>query len=148
MSGVMFVIGLTGSVGMGKTTAARFFAEEGVPVHDADAVVHRLYAGEAAPAIEAAFPGATQGGKVDRNRLAALVLDDPVAMKKLESIFIRWCMPPKRRFSPRQKGAERRLPCSIFLSCSRPAPISGWMQWSWYRRLRSCKKLASLGVLG
>jgi dephospho-CoA kinase len=86
MSGIMFVIGLTGSVGMGKTTAARFFAEQGVPVHDADAVVHRLYAGEAAPAIEAAFPGATQGGKVDRNRLAALVLDDPVAMKKLESI--------------------------------------------------------------
>jgi len=82
----MFVIGLTGSLGMGKSTAARFFAEQGVPVHDADAVVHRLYAGEAAPAIEAAFPGATTGGKVDRNRLAALVLDDPAALKRLEAI--------------------------------------------------------------
>jgi dephospho-CoA kinase len=82
----MFVIGLTGSLGMGKSTAARFFAEQGVPVHDADAVVHRLYAGEAAPVIEAAFPGATTGGKVDRNRLAALVVDDPAALKRLEAI--------------------------------------------------------------
>ncbi len=82
----MFVIGLTGSLGMGKSTAARFFAEQGVPVHDADAVVHRLYAGEAAPVIEAAFPGAMTGGKVDRNRLAALVVDDPAALKRLEAI--------------------------------------------------------------
>jgi len=82
----MFIIGLTGSLGMGKSTTARFFAEQGVPVHDADAVVHRLYEGEAAAAIEAAFPGATSLGKVDRNRLAALVLDDPTALKKLEAI--------------------------------------------------------------
>jgi dephospho-CoA kinase len=82
----MFIIGLTGSLGMGKSTVARFFAEQGVPVHDADAVVHRLYEGEAAAAIEAAFPGVTSGGKVDRNRLAALVLDDPAALKKLEAI--------------------------------------------------------------
>ena len=94
----MFVIGLTGSVGMGKSTAARFFAEQGVPVHDADAVVHQLYAGEAVPAIEAAFPGTTQGGKVDRNRLAALVLDDPAALKKLEAIV-----------HPLVHAAERRL---------------------------------------
>ena len=82
----MFVIGLTGSVGMGKSTTARLFAEQGVPVHDADAVVHRLYEGEAAAAIEAAFPGATSHGKVDRGRLAALVLDDPAALKRLEAI--------------------------------------------------------------
>ena len=66
---------------------ARFFAEEGIPVHDADAVVHRLYAGEAASAIEAAFPGTTSNGKVDRNKLAARVLDDPAALNKLESIM-------------------------------------------------------------
>ena len=83
----MFVIGLTGSLGMGKSTMARFFAEEGIPVHDADAVVHRLYAGEAAAAIEAAFPGTTADGKVDRNKLAARVLDDPAALNKLESIM-------------------------------------------------------------
>jgi dephospho-CoA kinase len=82
----MFIIGLTGSLGMGKSTTARFFAEEGVPVHDADAVVHRLYDGEAASAIEAAFPGTTAGGKVDRNKLAAVVLDDPAALKRLEAI--------------------------------------------------------------
>jgi dephospho-CoA kinase len=82
----MFIIGLTGSLGMGKSTTARFFAEEGVPVHDADAVVHRLYDGEAAAAIEAAFPGTTADGKVDRNRLAAVVLDDPAALKRLETI--------------------------------------------------------------
>jgi dephospho-CoA kinase len=82
----MFILGLTGSLGMGKSTTARVFAEAGVPVHDADAVVHRLYEGEAAAAIEAAFPGATTGGKVDRNKLAARVLGDAAALKRLEAI--------------------------------------------------------------
>src|SRR6185295_18438389 len=82
----MFILGLTGSVGMGKSTTARFFAEAGVPVHDADAVVHTLYDGEAAAAIEAVFPGTTADGKVDRARLGARVLDDPAALKRLEAI--------------------------------------------------------------
>ncbi|HEX2511536.1 MAG TPA: dephospho-CoA kinase [Xanthobacteraceae bacterium] len=82
----MFVIGLTGSIGMGKSTTARFFAEAGVPVHDADAIVHRLYEGEAAPAIEAAFPGTTAAGKVDRLKLAERVLGDKAALRQLESI--------------------------------------------------------------
>ncbi|MEA2977223.1 MAG: dephospho-CoA kinase [Alphaproteobacteria bacterium] len=82
----MFVIGLTGSIGMGKTTTARFFAEAGVPVHDADATVHRLYEGGAAAAIEAAFPGTTVGGKVDRNKLAARVVGDQAALRQLEAI--------------------------------------------------------------
>jgi len=82
----MLVLGLTGSLGMGKSTAAQFFADEGVPVHDADAVVHRLYAGEAAPLIEAAFPGTTTSGVVDRTKLAARVLDNPDALKKLEAV--------------------------------------------------------------
>ena len=84
--GDMFILGLTGSLGMGKSTTARLFAEEGVPVHDADAVVHRLYEGEAAAAIEAAFPGTTADGKVDREELAARVLGDRVALKRLEAI--------------------------------------------------------------
>jgi dephospho-CoA kinase len=87
----MFILGLTGSVGMGKSVTARFFAEAGVPVHDADAVVHRLYEGAAVPAIEAAFPGttttsATGVGKVDRAKLAARVLGDAAALKRLEAI--------------------------------------------------------------
>jgi dephospho-CoA kinase len=81
-----FVLCLTGSLGMGKSTAAKFFAEAGVPVHDSDATVHALYEGEAVPAIEAAFPGTTAGGKVDRARLAALVVNDKAALARLEAI--------------------------------------------------------------
>jgi len=82
----MLILGLTGSIGMGKSTTAKLFAEAGVPVYDADAAVHRLYEGEAVPAIEAAFPGTTVDGKVDRARLSALVVHDPAAMKQLERI--------------------------------------------------------------
>ena len=82
----MVILGLTGSIGMGKSTAAGFFAEAGAPVHDADAAVHRLYAGAAAAAIEAAFPGTVAGGKVDRARLGEQVIDDPAALKRLEAI--------------------------------------------------------------
>jgi dephospho-CoA kinase len=81
-----FVLCLTGSLGMGKSTAAKFFAEEGVPVHDSDAVVHALYEGEAVAAIEAAFPGTTVGGKVDRGKLAAKVVNDKAALARLEAI--------------------------------------------------------------
>jgi len=94
----MFVLGLTGSLGMGKTTTAGFFAEAGVPVHDADAVVHRLYEGEAVAAIEAAFPGTTVRGEVDRTKLAACVLGDGAALKRLEAIV-----------HPLVHEAERRL---------------------------------------
>ncbi|WP_291868931.1 dephospho-CoA kinase [Bradyrhizobium sp.] len=82
----MIVLGLTGSIGMGKSTTAKLFAEAGVPVYDADAAVHQLYEGEAAPAIEAAFPGTAPGGKVDRQKLSARVVHDPAAMKQLEQI--------------------------------------------------------------
>jgi dephospho-CoA kinase len=81
-----FVLCLTGSLGMGKSTAARFFAEAGVPVHDSDAVVHALYEGEAVPLIERAFPGVTANGKVDRARLGAMVLNDNAALARLEAI--------------------------------------------------------------
>ena len=82
----MLILGLTGSIGMGKSTTAKLFAEAGVPVYDADATVHQLYEGDAAPAIEAAFPGTTSDGKVDRNKLSARVVPDPAAMKQLEQI--------------------------------------------------------------
>lgn len=82
----MFILGLTGSIGMGKSATAKMFAEARVPVHDADAVVHRLYEGEAAPLIEAAFPGTTAGGKVDRDKLGKRVLGDAAALARLEQI--------------------------------------------------------------
>src|SRR5512137_2066507 len=82
----MLILGLTGSIGMGKSTTAKLFEEAGVPVYDADAAVHQLYEGEAAPAIEAAFPGTTAEGKVDRAKLSARVVHDPAAMRQLEQI--------------------------------------------------------------
>jgi dephospho-CoA kinase len=82
----MIILGLTGSIGMGKSTTAKLFEEAGVPVYDADAAVHKIYEGEAAPAIEAAFPGTTADGKVDRNKLSTKVVHDAAAMKRLEQI--------------------------------------------------------------
>lgn len=83
----MIVLGLTGSIGMGKSTTARMFVDAGVPVHDSDEAVHRLYAGEAAPLVEAAFPGTVASGVVDRGRLAEQVLGDTAAIRKLEAII-------------------------------------------------------------
>ncbi|ABD05108.1 Dephospho-CoA kinase [Rhodopseudomonas palustris HaA2] len=82
----MLVLGLTGSIGMGKSTTAKLFGEAGVPVYDADATVHQIYEGEAVPAIEAAFPGTTVDGKVDRALLSEKVVHDSDAMKRLEQI--------------------------------------------------------------
>ena len=82
----MRIIGLTGSIGMGKSTTMQLFAEHGVPVYDADAAVHAIYAGTAVPVVEAAFPGTTADGKVDRQKLSAKVLGNPEALKKLEQI--------------------------------------------------------------
>jgi dephospho-CoA kinase len=83
----MRVVGLTGSIGMGKSTTAGFFREAGIPVYDADAEVHRLYAGAAVPLIEQAFPGTTADGAVDRVKLGAAVLGNAAAMKRLEAII-------------------------------------------------------------
>ena len=84
----MITVGLTGSIGMGKSTAAQMFADEGVPVYDADAEVHRLYAkgGAAVPLVEAAFNRVVQDGAVDRAALSAQVMGDPNALKRLEEI--------------------------------------------------------------
>src|ERR1700680_5252210 len=82
----MIILGLTGSIGMGKSTTAKLFAEAGVPVYDADATVHMLYEGEAVPAIEAAFPGTTADGKVDRKRLSGQVGQDPAGVQRLRHV--------------------------------------------------------------
>src|SRR3569623_131507 len=82
----MFVLGLTGSIGMGKSTTAQLFSELGVPVYDADATVHRLYEREAVAAIELAFPGTTGAAGVDREKLSAHVVGNAPAMERLEAI--------------------------------------------------------------
>ena len=83
-----FILGLTGSIGMGKSTVAAMFAKLGVPVFDADAVVHKLQGpgGELIPAIEAAFPATTSAAGVDRQKLGAAVFGDAAALKRLEAI--------------------------------------------------------------
>jgi dephospho-CoA kinase len=82
----MHIIGLTGSIGMGKSTTAALFAEQGVPVYDADATVHKIYQNEAVPLIEAAFPGTIAEGQVDRVKLSQHVVGNDEAMKRLERI--------------------------------------------------------------
>lgn len=82
----MVVLGLTGSIGMGKSTTAAMFRDAGVPVFDADAAVHALYRGGAVAAVEAAFPGVTRDGAVDRELLRRRVLDDAAALRRLEGI--------------------------------------------------------------
>lgn len=105
----MLVLGLTGSIGMGKSATAKLFAAEGVPVHDADAAVHRLYAGEAVPAIEAAFPGTlTPEGVVDRGRLGAAVLGDAGALRRLEAIVHPMVRAAEAAFLQRTRAAGAR----------------------------------------
>jgi dephospho-CoA kinase len=108
MSG-MRVIGLTGSIGMGKSATAAMFSRRGVPVHDSDAVVHRLYASAAAPLIEAAFPGVTAAGKVDRARLAERILGDPPALARLEAIVHPLIRSSEEEFLARARAEGRRL---------------------------------------
>jgi dephospho-CoA kinase len=105
----MFVIGLTGSIGMGKTTTARLFSDAGVPVHDADVAVHALYEGEAADAIETAFPGTTRLGKVDRAVLGKRVVGDPPAMRMLESIVHPMVREAEKRFLQQAEAARAEI---------------------------------------
>lgn len=83
----MIVLGLTGSIASGKTTVAGMFADAGLPVFSADRAVHELYDGEAAGAVEAAFPEALSSGRIDRGALAEAVLADPLALSRLEAII-------------------------------------------------------------
>lgn len=96
----MFILGLTGSIGMGKTVAARDFAKLGIPVHDSDSVVHRLIGpgGDAVRAVGDAFPGVVNADAVDRGLLGAQVFDDDLALKRLEAIL-----------HPRVRAAELRF---------------------------------------
>jgi len=94
----MIVLGLTGSIGMGKSTTARFFAELGVPVLDSDAVVHALYEREAVAAIDQTFPGTSINGRIDRAELSRRVLGNPSALRQLEAIVHPLVRQAQRRF--------------------------------------------------
>lgn len=83
----MKLLGLTGSIGMGKTTAASLFRNAGVPVHDSDKVVHRLYTEDAIGQIEKIFPTVVKNGRVDRRSLASIIIKDPFALNKVENII-------------------------------------------------------------
>ena len=104
----MLILGLTGSIGMGKSTTAAMFRRAGVPVHDADATVHRLYSGRAAPLIEARFPGTVVNGTVDRTRLGPAVLGRPEAIAALESIVHPLVREEEQAFLARARSAGHR----------------------------------------
>lgn len=105
----MLVLGLTGALAMGKSTVAAMFAEEGAAVFDADRAVHRLYAGAAAPLVEAAFPRTTENGVVDRRRLAAAIAGDRAALSRLEAIVHPLVREAENRFRAEAAAAGRRV---------------------------------------
>jgi dephospho-CoA kinase len=107
----MRILGLTGGIGMGKSTAAAMLRRMGVPVHDADATVHRLMdaGGAAVFAIEAAFPGTTRQGAVDRSELGRRVFSDPSALRRLEAIVHPLVRNAERDFLKRQRRRHMRL---------------------------------------
>lgn len=131
----MIVIGLTGSIGMGKTTTAKLFAAEGIPVLDSDAVVHDLYSAEAVPMIEATFPGTTISGTVDRLELGNILRENPANFRKLEAIvhplvrerqeaFLRKAREENQNFAVLdipllfETGAETRVDKVVVVSCA------------------------------
>ncbi|MBV9077352.1 MAG: dephospho-CoA kinase [Methylobacteriaceae bacterium] len=104
-----FVLGLTGSIGMGKSTTASLFRAEGVPVHDADLAVHELYRGRAAPLVEEAFPGTLRDGIVDRAELGRRVLQEPEALRRLEAIVHPLVRDEEERFLAAARDARAGL---------------------------------------
>jgi len=105
----MFILGLTGSIGMGKSTTAGFFRAAGVPVHDSDAVVHRLYEGEAVAPVETAFPGVAVEGRIDRARLAQKLVGNPDAIRRLEAIVHPLLRAVSERFINEQAARGTRV---------------------------------------
>ncbi|MBB3611518.1 dephospho-CoA kinase [Rhizobium sp. BK602] len=101
----MIRVGLTGSIGMGKSTSGKLFAEAGIAVNDADAVVHDLYTGEAVPLVEAAFPGTTENGAVNRQELGRRLAADPSGFKRLEAIVHPLVRERERKFLQEQQAA-------------------------------------------
>jgi dephospho-CoA kinase len=130
----MLRVGLTGSIGMGKSTTAKLFAEATIPVNDSDAVVHDLYAGEAVQPVEAVFPGASKNGSIDRQELARQLAADSSGFERLEKIVHPLVREREKEFLDRQRaagaeivlldipllfesGAEERVDVVVVVSC-------------------------------
>lgn len=130
----MIRIGLTGSIGMGKSTTAKLFADESIPVNDADAVVHDLYRGVAVPAISASFPEAVVDGVVNRGELSRTLAKNPARFAELEGIIHPLVQAEERRFIQQQEesgadivvldipllfevGAQDRVDAIVVVSC-------------------------------
>jgi dephospho-CoA kinase len=105
----MIVAGLTGSIAMGKSTVAAMFAESGAPVFDADAAVRAIYSGDGARVVEREFPGVAVNGQVDRERLSRIVLNDPEALGRLESVVHPAVASMRAEFVARARGEGRRI---------------------------------------
>lgn len=102
----MLIVGLTGSIGMGKSTTAKFFAEEGIPVNDADAVVHDLYQSEAVEPVSRAFPGTAKNGVIDRQELSKQLALKSDGFKHLEAIVHPLVRARERRFLEHQRQSS------------------------------------------
>jgi dephospho-CoA kinase len=145
----MLTLGLTGSVGMGKSATAKMFADEGVPVHDADAAVHALYEGEAVAAIEAAFPGTTANGKVDRGRLGERVIGHPEEIERLERIVHPLVQKAERQFlndARRQDAAIAVLEIPLLFETGRNAHVDAVIVVSASAEVQRARVLARPGV--
>jgi dephospho-CoA kinase len=105
----LVVLGVTGSLAMGKSTVAAMFAETGAAVFDADAAVHALYAGAAVPLVEAAFPGVSRDGRIDRAALGSRVASDAAALAKLEAIVHPLVREGENAFRAAAVAAGRRV---------------------------------------
>ena len=147
----MIVIGLTGSIGMGKSTVAKMFAEEGAPSFDSDAAVHRLYApgGAALAPVEAAFPGIVSGGGVDRAALSARVVGDPEAMRRLEAIVHPLVRQEQAKFvaAQRERGADYVvLDIPLLLESGRAPDVDVVVVVSAPPKVQRARVLARLGM--
>jgi len=138
----MVILGLTGSIGMGKSTTAGLLRRGRAPVHDADAAVHRLYAGTAAARSKPRFRY-RRGRKVDRARLGEQVIDDPAALKRLEAIVHPLVRATRNASCRRPMTPARQSPCSTSRCCSRPAARRAATRSWWCRRRPKCSARAS-----
>lgn len=129
----MIILGLTGSIAMGKSTTAQMFRDFGVPVNDADEVVHELYRGEAVAPVEAAFPGTTKDGEVDRAELSRQLMKAPGRLPELEAIVHPLVRKKEQEFLTKnaaapfvvldipllfETGAEKRVDRVVVVTCS------------------------------